>query len=72
MSLPEEGPDRARRGFVKRALYVPPAILTLTAAPAYAKAGSEKPLSGNPHSSYPGKGRGKGLEKKSMYSKHRL
>ena len=32
----------ARRSFVKKAVYVPPAILTLQAAPAYAKYGSEK------------------------------
>jgi hypothetical protein len=33
----------SRRDFVKKAVYVPPAILTLQAAPAYAKYGSEKP-----------------------------
>jgi len=33
----------SRRGFVKKAAYVAPAILTLQAAPAYAKYGSEKP-----------------------------
>jgi hypothetical protein len=32
----------ARREFVKRAAYVAPAILTLAAAPAFAKAGSDK------------------------------
>ena len=32
----------ARREFVKKAVYVAPAILTLAVAPAYAKAGSEK------------------------------
>ena len=32
----------ARREFVKRAVYVAPAILTLAAAPAYAKSGSDK------------------------------
>lgn len=32
----------SRREFVKRAAYVPPAILTLAVAPSYAKAGSEK------------------------------
>ena len=30
------------REFVKRAVYVAPAILTLAATPAYAKAGSDK------------------------------
>ena len=34
--------SRSRRDFVKKAAYVPPAILTLVAAPAYAKSGSEK------------------------------
>ena len=33
----------SRRQFVKRAAYIAPAILTLKAAPAYAKKGSEKP-----------------------------
>jgi hypothetical protein len=32
----------AWRKFVGRCVYVPPAILTLAAAPAFAKAGSEK------------------------------
>lgn len=32
-----------RRDFVKKAAYVAPAILTLAAAPSFAKAGSEKP-----------------------------
>ena len=35
--------DDSRRGFVKGAAYVAPAILTLAATPAFAKAGSEKP-----------------------------
>jgi hypothetical protein len=35
-------PLDSRRGFVKKAAYVAPAILTLAAAPAFAKAGSEK------------------------------
>jgi hypothetical protein len=34
--------DESRRDFVKKAAYVAPAILTLPAAPAYAKNGSEK------------------------------
>ena len=33
----------SRREFVKRAAYIAPAILTLQAAPSYAKKGSEKP-----------------------------
>jgi hypothetical protein len=32
----------SRREFVKRAAYVPPAILTLAVAPSYAKNGSQK------------------------------
>ena len=36
------GNDQSRRDFVKKAAYVTPAILTLQAAPAYAKFGSEK------------------------------
>jgi len=32
----------SRREFVKRAAYIAPAIITLRAAPSYAKAGSEK------------------------------
>jgi hypothetical protein len=33
----------SRRKFVKKAVYVAPAILSLNVAPAYAKAGSLKP-----------------------------
>jgi len=33
----------SRRDFVKKAAYLAPAIVTLAAAPSYAKAGSEKP-----------------------------
>jgi hypothetical protein len=36
-------PDRSRRDFVRRGAYVAPAILTLAAAPEFAKAGSIKP-----------------------------
>jgi hypothetical protein len=32
----------SRREFVKRAAYLPPAILTLAVTPSYAKAGSQK------------------------------
>jgi hypothetical protein len=35
-------PLDSRRGFVKKAAYVAPAILTLAATPAFAKSGSEK------------------------------
>lgn len=35
-------PSETRREFVKRAAYIAPVILTLAAAPAYAKSGSDK------------------------------
>lgn len=35
--------DNSRRQFVKKAVYVAPVILTLQAAPDFAKAGSVKP-----------------------------
>lgn len=41
---------KGRRAFVKKAAYIAPAILTLAAAPEFAKAGSDKfhrPGSGN-------------------------
>ena len=44
--MDKEGTSNAqvgRREFIKKAAYVAPAILTLAVAPAYAKAGSEKP-----------------------------
>ena len=34
--------NKSRREFVKKAAYVPPAILTLAATPAFAKNASEK------------------------------
>jgi hypothetical protein len=37
------GSNPSRRDFVKRIPYVAPAVLTLAAAPEYAKAGSVKP-----------------------------
>lgn len=37
--------DPSRRAFVRRSLYVAPAILTLAASPQFAKAGSYKPAS---------------------------
>jgi hypothetical protein len=37
-------PDKSRRDFVKHGAYVAPAILTLAAAPEFAKAGSAKPV----------------------------
>ena len=40
-------PDSSRRNFVKHGVYVAPAILTLAAAPEFAKAGSVKPT--DPH-----------------------
>jgi len=36
----------SRREFVKKAAYIAPAVITLQAAPMYAKAGSEKPQGG--------------------------
>jgi hypothetical protein len=44
--------DQSRREFVKKAAYIAPAILTLQAAPQYAKAGSNKP---NPSTTPPGR-----------------
>jgi hypothetical protein len=35
--------EPSRRKFIKKAAYITPAVLTLAVAPAYAKAGSEKP-----------------------------
>jgi hypothetical protein len=46
----------SRREFVKRAAYIPPAILTLAAAPSYAQTGSAK---GPPPDVPKGKGKGK-------------
>ena len=61
-SLSPEGEER--RGFVKKAVYVSPAILTLQAAPAYAKYGSEKPGGGNDKwEDGPDNNRGKGNDK---------
>ena len=34
--------NQSRREFVKKAAYIPPAVLTLAAAPAFAKTGSYK------------------------------
>jgi len=35
--------SNTRREFVKKAAYIAPAILTMSATPAFAKSGSEKP-----------------------------
>jgi hypothetical protein len=57
MTAPEmTGPDKSRRDFVKRGAYVAPAILTLAAAPEFAKAGSVKPPKG-PKDPKPPKGK---------------
>jgi hypothetical protein len=49
----------SRRDFVKRGAYVAPAILTLAAAPEFAKAGSVKPKPPKGGGKdKPGKGRG--------------
>jgi hypothetical protein len=42
-STPTTPPDKGRRQFVKRSVYAAPAVLTLAAAPEFAKAGSGKP-----------------------------
>jgi hypothetical protein len=39
---PVDKQDESRRKFVKKMVYVPPAILTLAAAPSFAKNGSHK------------------------------
>jgi len=44
---PTEG--MGRRDFVKKAAYIAPAILTLAAAPEFAKAGSTKGVPVGPH-----------------------
>ena len=56
-------PNSSRRNFVKRGVYVAPAILTLSAAPAFAKSGSAKPVPpkrghGRDDDDRPGRGRG--------------
>ena len=56
-------PNGSRRDFVKRGAYVTPAILTLAAAPEFAKAGSVKPTPprggpGRGDDDGPGRGRG--------------
>jgi hypothetical protein len=53
-STPTTPPDKGRRQFVKRSVYTAPAILTLAAAPEFAKAGSGKP-SGPPPGPPPGR-----------------
>ena len=40
-------PPDSRRDFIKKALYVPPAIVSVMVYPAYTKEGSEKPDFGN-------------------------
>lgn len=42
MSKPKQDPQKSRREFVKKAAFVAPAIVTIKAAPAFAKAGSDK------------------------------
>jgi hypothetical protein len=57
MSLPAQ----SRRDFVKRGAYVAPVILTLAAAPEFAKAGSSRPGNGNGNGNgNNGNGRGNG------------
>ena len=38
----DKQPNGSRRAFVRKAIYVTPAVLTLAVAPSYAKAGSVK------------------------------
>lgn len=52
--IPTPPPDKNRRKFVQRGVYMAPAILTLAAAPEFAKAGSGKP-SGPPPGPPPGR-----------------
>jgi len=42
-SRPDSAPDATRRTLITKAAYVVPVILSLQAAPEYAKAGSVKP-----------------------------
>ena len=42
MARDQSNHEPSRRGFIKKAAYVAPAILTLAVAPAYVKAGSDK------------------------------
>src|SRR5688572_24865828 len=46
--------NRSRREFLKKSVYVTPAILTLAVTPGYAKAGSEKPGTWPPPGTPPG------------------
>jgi hypothetical protein len=46
-SQQQDHADPSRRDFIKKAAYVAPAILTLPAAPQYAKAGSVKTINNN-------------------------
>lgn len=54
LNTPPPPPDKNRRKFVQRGVYMAPAILTLAAAPEFAKAGSGKP-SGPPPGPPPGR-----------------
>jgi hypothetical protein len=47
--------NSSRRDFVRRGAYVAPAILTLAAAPEFAKAGSAKPVDPKGDKDKPGK-----------------
>lgn len=54
MTKKSQSEQSARRAFVKKAVYVAPAILSLTAAAGYATVGSAKPTPVKPP---PGKGK---------------
>ena len=57
------GGDPSRRDFIQKALYIPPAILTLAAAPAYAKNGSAKSMHKSKHKTkHNGNGKHRGKE----------
>jgi hypothetical protein len=58
MAKRNETHQASRRAFVKKAAYVAPVILTLAAAPSFAKAGSNKggPSPGRAPGRPPGKG----------------
>jgi len=58
-----EKAQASRRKFIKRAAYLPPAILTLAVVPSYAKAGSEKEVVNGSGYEANGNGNGNGLGK---------
>lgn len=61
--------SETRRAFVKKSAYIAPAILTLAAAPAFAKSGSDKGDKGGDDGGGNGKGKGKDKGNKPPKSK---